>query len=479
MFAIQVEYAVSAMESGVILKGSCDLTKYQIEPGTCLYDLAANEYIVSTVTLTEDSQVEILISDTKGKPADYFTGRVLTTLADVCILFQQSKSDLSLPDESFAEEVEEYNRVKELLYDLPFGESPPTILIDIEALKNGLPCTGQMPTSERPVRAIFRGASLSCEEYRRLYDELAEKGVFLANTPKQYSYCKLHTEVISSECGCCFTEKYRTFFAVDKPLCTSGSGEISKEDQSLLCDIAMKIPAGLFNLDIGRKPDGTLSVLGIGDGQTAGLDDIEPKDYIIRLTDLLYELHNPDNQEPYTYFNIRTLYTATTEFKLPTGDITITNSKGEPVPFSVRRSYGHFQHRVMDAEETLIIQYLDCDDDYVITLDCCDLVIGEEYSLRFSGNLEYSHGTADEHCSSFCGISGDYAVALGTDDFNDDVWIDGGELYFYEVEESRAVNGYKFRLLEKARDKIFFRVAWLKADTYPDEALYAVLYWTC
>ena len=209
------------------------------------------------------------------------------------------------------------------------------------------------------------------------------------------------------------------------------------------------------------------------------IDDIEPKDYIIRLTDLLYELHNPDNQEPYTYFNIRTLYTAITEFRLPTGDITITNSKGEPVPFSVRRSYGHFQHRVMDAEETRIIQYLDSDDDYVITLDCCDLVIGEEYSLRFSGNLEYSHGTADEHCSSFCGISGDYAVALGTDDFNDDVWIDGGELYFYEVEESRAVNGYKFRLLEKARDKIFFRVAWLKADTYPDEALYAVLYWTC
>lgn len=200
---------------------------------------------------------------------------------------------------------------------------------------------------------------------------------------------------------------------------------------------------------------------------------------IYRSADLLYDLHNPDIQEPYTYFNIRTLYTATTEFRLPTGDITITDSKVEPVPFSVRRSYGHFQHRVMDAEETRVIQYLDSDDDYVITLDCCDLVIGEEYSLRFSGSPEYSDGTADKHCSSFGGISGDYAVALGTDDYNDDVWIDDGELYFYEVEESREVNRYKFRLLEKAKDKIFFRVAWLKADTYPDKALEAVLYWTC
>lgn len=200
---------------------------------------------------------------------------------------------------------------------------------------------------------------------------------------------------------------------------------------------------------------------------------------IYRLTDLLYDLHNPDNQEPYTYFNIRTLYTATTEFRLPTGYITITDSKGEPVPFSVRRSYGHYPHRVMDAEETRIIQYLDSDDDYLIELDCSRLDIGGEYTMLFSGEISHMSYNSDEHCYSFGGISGDYAVALGTDDFNDDVWIDGRELYFYEVEESRAVNGYKFRLLEKARDKIFFRVAWLKADTYPDEALYAVLYWTC
>lgn len=479
MFAIQVEDAVSAMGSEVILKGSCDLTKYQIEPGTCLYDLAANEYIVSTVTLTEDSQVEILISDTKEKPAEYFTDRVLTTLADVCILFQQSKSDPSLPDERFVEEYREYLRNKDLLCNRPGDKPCPAALIDIEALKISMPCTGILSATGRPVRAFFRGTSLSCEKYQRLYDELSEKSVFLANTPEQYRTCNDHTEFISSGNDCNYSAKYRAFWTANKVICNSEPAELNESEQRFLVSLAGNISAELFCVDIGRKPDGTLSVLGISEGQTAGLKDIDPEKYTYNLMECLYDLHNPDLNDPWTDLDTKSLYTDITELSLPTGTISITDSKGEPVPFSVRRSYGHFQHRVMDAEETRIIQYLDCDDDYVITLDCCDLVIGEEYSLRFSGSLEYSHGTADEHCSSFCGISGDYAVALGTDVFNDDVWIDGEELYFYEVEERREVNGYKFRFLEKAKDKIFFRVAWLKADTYPDEAIQAVLYWTC
>ena len=40
---------------------------------------------------------------------------------------------------------------------------------------------------------------------------------------------------------------------------------------------------------------------------------------IYRSTDLLYDLHNPDVQETYTYFIIRTLFTAITEFKLTAG----------------------------------------------------------------------------------------------------------------------------------------------------------------
>lgn len=501
MFAFKAESAEKIESGGVILKGTCDLTKYDISLNTILFDFAGNWFIVTGISLenyetlysSEKSHIEITIGNALEKSVEYFVGRVLTSRPDVCILFESGEKT-DAPNEKF---VADYNRFQEMLPylddNMDNGADRYGLLafVDYTKLAEGKPCVSRNSALERPVHASLRGTELTFEQYDSLYRKLAEMDIYLANTPEEYRFCKekqawqgvLSDHLLKASIDASSIQ-YRAYYVTNKQLSVVDklSGKcvyLKSELYDYLDAIAEKVKATAFCMDIIVTEDGRLFVCGLDDAQTSEPLSVAPSEYIGGLGDVLHDFVDPYFCQPYVEFDKTPLFTDITEFRLPTGVVTIKDSYGNLIPFTVKRSYGHFVREVLDKKKERLLKYIHTDDDYEIVVDCDRLVVGEEYVYGFDGKFEFSDYSSDEHCYSDGGFIGEYAVAIGTQDFNDDIGYSNEPLWFYQVYPSEIISGYHFKLIKKERDNIFFRLAWMKADYFPEEVLHALVYWTC
>ena len=501
MFVIRAESAENNGSGGVILKGTCDLTKYDISLNTILFDFAGNWFIVTGISLEsyetlyspEKSHTELTIGNALEKSVEYFVGRVLTSRPDVCILFESGeKSDA--PNEKFLADYNEYQKMIPYLdsnMDNCADRFGVLAFVDYEKLAEGKPCVRRNAAVERPVHASLRGSELTFEQYDRLYRELAEMDIYLANTPEEYRFCKdkqawqeVLSEYLLKDPIDASSIQYRAYYVTntERSIVEKSSGKCvypKLEFYHCLDRIAEKVKATAFCMDFVVTEDDRVFVCGLDDAQTSEPLPNNPNEYIEHLGDIFDNIVTPYTYQPYIEFDETPLFTDITEFRLPTGVVSIKDSRGNPVPFTVKRSYGHHVRAVLDKKKERLLKYIHTDDDYVIVVDCDRLVVGEEYVYRFDGEYKYSDYSSDEHCYSNGGFSGEYAVAIGTQDFNDDNRYNNTPFWFYEVYPSEDISGYHFKLINKERDNIFFRLAWMKADYFPEEVLSTLVDWTC
>ena len=349
MFVIRAESAENNGSGGVILKGTCDLTKYDISLNTILFDFAGNWFIVTGFSLEsyetlyspEKSHTELTIGNALEKSVEYFVGRVLTSRPDVCILFESGeKSDA--PNEKFLADYNEYQKMIPYLdsnMDNCADRFGVLAFVDYEKLAEGKPCVRRNAAVERPVHASLRGSELTFEQYDRLYRELAEMDIYLANTPEEYRFCKdkqawqeVLSEYLLKDPIDASSIQYRAYYVTntERSIVEKSSGKCvypKLEFYHCLDRIAEKVKATAFCMDFVVTEDDRVFVCGLDDTQTSEPLPNNPAEYIEHLGDIFDNIVTPYTYQPYIEFDETPLFTDLTEFRLPTGVVSIKESR--------------------------------------------------------------------------------------------------------------------------------------------------------
>lgn len=192
-----------------------------------------------------------------------------------------------------------------------------------------------------------------------------------------------------------------------------------------------------------------------------------------------------------------------TKLQTPVGFFSVS-CEDTLIPFSVERNSFDLPSEVYDGNK--VIGTIHTDTNYCIVIDSRKLEIGKEYIVKFFANedCKWDRCDSDEHTTCFDTIIGEWAVGIGAYDPNDlkkeeQAWDYSERMGFlkqkfvqepptydettfieYTVANLKTYDGYRFKVFGYSSDRIYFEVAWIKIDEYPEiEYEGALGYWLC
>ena len=137
----------------------------------------------------------------------------------------------------------------------------------------------------------IRDASDARSAMRVIHNFIEHQGDSLTGGIVLRQYEKLVPAGTHPESGMPISEEYRAFFFAGQLLCVcaywSEAGQknitLSKEETSRIKLLPQRIDSNFFTADFGRKSDGTLCVMELGDGQVSGLQGLKEDFFYNRL----------------------------------------------------------------------------------------------------------------------------------------------------------------------------------------------------
>ena len=163
------------------------------------------------------------------------------------------------------------------------------------------------------------------------------------------------------------------------------------------------------------------------------------------------------------------------ELKTPCGILNLFDESGNPVSFDVH---------VIERDRLKI--YDDIVDEHIpvkavyseVIIDPLNLVVGNKYVLKLSGDYQFEYGNADEYSISNVVSTNDASLSLGAYDPNDvdkdrqyipndrggmdpPAEYDQTDFHGYVLEPLVDWSGFSFRLLDYSMPEIKFKLAWI------------------
>lgn len=167
-------------------------------------------------------------------------------------------------------------------------------------------------------------------------------------------------------------------------------------------------------------------------------------------------------------------------------------SGNDIIPFFVKRNGLDFPLELMD-ENNNVIGIISTETNYCMMIDVNRLQIGEDYTVRFFADTDckWEHCDSDDYTTCYNTIIDEWVVGIGAFDPNsqekdDQAWEYSEKMGFlkenflqntpafdetnfvqYIVEALDTRDGFRFRIFDYSREKIYFEVAWIKIEEYP------------
>lgn len=281
------------------------------------------------------------------------------------------------------------------------------------------------------------------------------------------------------ESGMPISEEYRVFFFSGQLMCVSEywreagqkKSTLSKEETAWIKSLPERIDSIFFTADIARKADGSLCVMELGDGQVSGLQGLNEDFFYRRLYDIYASITDICS---FKELDGAIVAENTTEFKLPNGSITVTDSDGVIIPFSVERRESAPVYKYMDESGERLLKEFSTNDLYELYFELPPEK-DKVYSILFSGGSLPGYD-GDEYTFSISGVVGDYAVGIAAFDTESDLYH-GLDFKEYEVWINENKTGYEVRpLLDKPVQARFY-LAFVETGGFPKGAIDAVEFW--
>lgn len=182
------------------------------------------------------------------------------------------------------------------------------------------------------------------------------------------------------------------------------------------------------------------------------------------------------------------------EFNTPLGKIKCLKESGESVSFEVAASdeKSHCRAKVYDdaLEEWFSVEM----EQYEISIESKDLLIGEKYVLKLYGGIKFSYGNADEYTLSNAVSSDEVSLSLGAYDPNDNEkdrqWLpvfdnegyrvgltppqdyDTSRFRGYILDPLNDWSGFCFSLIDLTIPIVRFKIAWVYHTRETDAGYY-------
>lgn len=482
MFAMLVDDVFEIKDRGVIVCGYMDSSRYNVKLYDCLYDFYGNQFWVKGIemprcNLFSNCETLGLLIENHGKNKEYFRNKLLTSKFDVVFAYPANPLNKTLPDYDYEEE-----------YELAVQMKYPVSLVDISMLEST--DNVKLTPTNKMQRVIYRGNKLSAENYRKLYNRMAEQNYYLINTPEQYGCmeqyhrnCSEFEKYIpeSNTREKTDGEVYTAFFlngclvgVTDQWNETCNASMLNEHERAWLFKIAEKINSNFFSIILSCKKEGILTISDICDGQTTEIPQWHIRQYYGKLYRTIKEC-----RERYLDFDIpkadeNCKLENITEFKTSVGKIFITDKDNNRIPFSVQKSVYCCPVQVFAEDNERLRYLLYPKHNYSISVSPDNLTIGEKYRAVFTGG-RLECGDSDENTFCISGILGKYSFAFGAYVPNDSI-LNPDNYDEYLIEISDDYTGFDFELIDKSTP-VMFEVAWLKNNDEPSECLSACECW--
>ena len=164
------------------------------------------------------------------------------------------------------------------------------------------------------------------------------------------------------------------------------------------------------------------------------------------------------------------IYENIDKLQTPVGYFYVTSGE-DTVAFHVARNSFDVPYEIYDDHNT-VIDTIHSETNYTIAVPTESLTLGKGSVIRFSAG-KWDFFGPDEHTEGYTAVIDHWVVGIGGYDPNDDKksgkdW-DYSTAGFteYDIEALDDNSGFRFWLLDRKKDYILFRVAWIEIGSYP------------